>query len=91
MSNGEGRQAQGDQPHRRRVGCEGCSDHTGSQSRALKLTEARAAAVRAAVHREAKQVAAGPSVGYGGTQPVVVGGSKSQRVDNRRIVVVIDR
>ena len=73
------------------VRCEGYSDYTGSKSHALKLTKARAEAVCAAVHREAKQVATGTSVGYGGTQPVVVGGSKSQRVDNRRLVVEIER
>jgi outer membrane protein OmpA-like peptidoglycan-associated protein len=71
----------------RRVTCEGYTDFGGLASHESTLSRQRAKAICALVHRHHGITTT--SVGYGGTRPVIVGGTASNRAQNRRVIIDI--
>jgi outer membrane protein OmpA-like peptidoglycan-associated protein len=74
--------------HVRAVTCEGDTDFGGLAAHEQSLSVARAVAVCALVHANRHDVAV-TSVGYGGTDPVIVGGAADDRAQNRRVDIVV--
>lgn len=72
----------------RAVRCEGYTDFTGSDTHRQTLSLDRARAICALVQKD-RSVIAVSSVGYGGTDPVVVGGLSADRKQNGRVVILI--
>jgi outer membrane protein OmpA-like peptidoglycan-associated protein len=72
------------------ITCEGDTDFGGSASHEKTLSVQRAKAICALVHNGHHGIHT-MSVGYGGTQPVVVGGTPGSRSANRRVVIDIRR
>jgi titin len=70
------------------VKCEGYTDFGGLASHEHSLSLARAHAVCALIHHDRRGVSTS-SVGYGGTRPVMVGGTTTNRAQNRRVDVVV--
>jgi outer membrane protein OmpA-like peptidoglycan-associated protein len=70
------------------VRCEGYTDFGGAASHERSLSVQRAQAVCALVQRHRHGIST-TSVGYGGTRPVIVGGSTDNRVENRRVVIAV--
>ncbi|GAA3559172.1 hypothetical protein GCM10022197_13210 [Microlunatus spumicola] len=74
------------------ISCEGYVNYGNPKKKGLtSLSKKRATAVCTTLRGYAKQVDVEAKVGYGDDHPLVVGGTYAKRVDNRRIVVVIDR
>jgi len=71
------------------ITCEGYADYGGSKAHETALSKSRAATVCTTIFKYAKQVGSRTTVGYGGRRPVIVGGTRSQRAENRRVVVLI--
>jgi YVTN family beta-propeller protein len=72
------------------ITCEGDTDFGGAASHQKTLSVQRAKAICALV-RNGHHGIHTKSVGYGGTQPVVVGGTPASRSANRRVVIDIRR
>jgi outer membrane protein OmpA-like peptidoglycan-associated protein len=70
------------------VVCEGYADFGGVAKHQNALSVQRARVVCAALRQYGAHVTT-KVVGYGGTRPVVVGGTPSQRAANRRVIVLI--
>jgi outer membrane protein OmpA-like peptidoglycan-associated protein len=70
------------------VSCEGYTDFGGVASHEHALSLARARAVCALIHQHRHGVST-TSVGYGGNRPVIVGGTTTNRAQNRRVDVVV--
>lgn len=73
------------------ISCEGYVNYGSPTKNLASFSKKRATAVCSALRGYAKQVDVETKVGYGDARPMVVGASYAKRVDNRRIVVVIDR
>jgi outer membrane protein OmpA-like peptidoglycan-associated protein len=71
----------------RRVRCEGYTDFGGPAAHQQALSLQRAQAVCALLQRDQPGLTTF-SVGYGGNDPVVVGGTPADRAQNRRVVLV---
>jgi outer membrane protein OmpA-like peptidoglycan-associated protein len=71
----------------RRVRCEGYTDFGGPAAHQQVLSLERAQAVCALVQQQHPGLTTF-SVGYGGNDPVVVGGTPAERAPNRRVVLV---
>jgi outer membrane protein OmpA-like peptidoglycan-associated protein/DNA-binding beta-propeller fold protein YncE len=74
----------------RAVRCEGYTDYAGSRRHEVALSRQRAAAVCSALVRLRAGVRTS-ALGYGPDRPAVVGGSATDRRENRRVVVLVTR
>lgn len=74
--------------HVRAVTCEGDTDFGGIASHQQELSVARARAICTMLHSDHADIRT-TSLGYGGTDPVIVGGNVAGRVQNRRVDIVV--
>ncbi|MFS3130405.1 fibronectin type III domain-containing protein, partial [Nocardioides sp. Bht2] len=74
----------------RALTCEGYADYAGSLRRERVLSAQRARAACAVLKKKQEKVKV-RAVGYGPLRPVQIGGTPHQRVDNRRIALLIRR
>jgi outer membrane protein OmpA-like peptidoglycan-associated protein len=70
------------------VRCEGYTDFGGTKSHEHELSLARARAACTIVRRHHRGIST-TSVGYGGTRPVIVGGTHADRAQNRRVIIAV--
>ncbi|HEV2146439.1 MAG TPA: OmpA family protein, partial [Longimicrobiaceae bacterium] len=72
-----------------RISVEGHTDAVGSEVANQRLSEQRAASVRAALIAEGVDPARVDAVGYGESRPVVGNATPAERAQNRRVEIVI--
>jgi outer membrane protein OmpA-like peptidoglycan-associated protein len=72
------------------LSCEGYADYGGSPRNERRLATKRASVVCTALRSYGAHVAV-RTKGYGGSRPMILGGTSKQRAANRRVVVVVTR
>jgi outer membrane protein OmpA-like peptidoglycan-associated protein len=71
------------------ITCEGYTDYAGAAPHELALSFSRAVAVCQKLIADGAHVRT-RTVGYGGSHPVIVGGTVAQRAANRRVVIYVN-
>jgi outer membrane protein OmpA-like peptidoglycan-associated protein len=73
--------------HVRAITCEGYTDFGGNAAHQQTLSLDRAGAICALIHADRPGIRT-TVVGYGGSRPVIVGGTAADRAQNRRVILV---